>query len=500
MVALRRAGEDESLLVPRVWMEALEPRVMFSATAATLALDRGFGHGGFMPGTVAAAAVGPKGEMFLAIVPTDSHNYELVKLDSHARLDQHFGTHGVIEFDQEAQFGDMAQLQVQADGKPIFAVSGIYTAAIYYRNNSDGTPDQSFGTGGHAYSGTEYPPDNLSSFWMDRDGKIVTVYDTYIRSQNNLITKGAMILRLNSDGTPDKTFGANGVRALSLGDGVAVDQPGTFPAFDKTSATQLANGDVIAYFTFHNTSIDHRDIANERIVEQVRLDAQGNEVSSRTILRQIPREDLTPMEMPDGSLLVRQESYDGITPPTLTKYSVSGQLDQNFGVNGTLSILDFGSMTIQPDGKILMVTHIPDGPLSDTVGLYRLHADGSPDLSFAGGQVAYNQRINAVNSLVSLPNGLIFANVDKLGGDPIGDTTTTEVALIEPQGGTPNTFDLMTGPTAFASGDAIGGTPIWQSVKISGDAAAYRGLFSTASGTSLFNPEGKKDLFGEVVG
>ena len=66
-------------------------------------------------------------------------------------------------------------------------------------------------------------------------------------------------------------------------------------------------------------------------------------------------------------------------------------------------------------------------------------------------------------------------------------------------GGTPNTFDLMTGPTAFASGDAIGGTPIGQSAKIVGDAAAYRGLFSTAPGASLFNPDGKRDLFGVAV-
>lgn len=137
---------------------------------------------------------------------------KITKLTSTGALDTSWGTSGVIS--NSIQFAsDLIEL---SDGS--FLVSGhiFLEAPTYYKNwkvekfNADGTPDNTFGTGGSVViniHNDDYKPDMV----VDSDGNILLTGYT----RNGYIS----LVRLTSDGAPDTTFGENknGFVILSTG-------------------------------------------------------------------------------------------------------------------------------------------------------------------------------------------------------------------------------------------------------------------------------------------
>lgn len=106
---------------------------------------------------------------------------------------------------------------VQPDGK-IVVVGGIANAGSQFdffvqRLNADGSPDETFANaiGRASYS---YSPSSevANTATLQSDGKIIVV--GYVQAANNYGDFG--ILRLNSDGSPDETFGPGGWRVVSM--------------------------------------------------------------------------------------------------------------------------------------------------------------------------------------------------------------------------------------------------------------------------------------------
>ena len=505
VAALRRAGEDESLLVASVWMEALEARVMFAATAATLALDRGFGVGGFMPGTVTTVAAGTQGDSYAVISPAGDGNFELVRFDSHARLDTRFDQNAQQVITGSTDYLYDLELHVQADDKVVVATNGV-DGLVFYRLNRDGTSDMSFGAGGKA--SIAFPHQETFQFWFQPDGKLTVIYTNRNSEANLTAFDEPVICRLNQNGTADLSFGTGGVRPLLLDSDVPVPtltNPNTEHFIEALSAVQLPDGSVVAYLHILNAHFVFSDplgiSAFDSAVEQVRLDSNGNEISVSTVLRQEQLAYPTTLEEPDGSLLNVVNAIDG-SSTMLFRYAADGTPDTTFGVNGALSVALLDGIAVQPDGKIVISIRDPDGPIGfDQVsGLQRLNPDGSPDLTFAKGQAAYDERIYRVDDIFLLSNGFILAQVVKQNPANFSDDESVEFALIQPMGGLPNTFDLVHGPDGTSASDALFGASLSQHSIDSGGAATYRGLFATAPGASLFDPEGKRDVFGETVG
>ncbi|MEN8207774.1 MAG: T9SS type A sorting domain-containing protein [Candidatus Fermentibacteria bacterium] len=122
--------------------------------------------------------------------------------------DMSFATGGLAEL----QYGTNTyayNLELLPDGKLL--VSGIcYTTAsdaefFVARFLTDGTPDTSFGTGGHAltdYSATE---DLCYAMGLQSDGKIVLAGRT-----NDVPFSALLFTRFNADGTLDTSFGTDG--------------------------------------------------------------------------------------------------------------------------------------------------------------------------------------------------------------------------------------------------------------------------------------------------
>ncbi len=183
-------------------------------------------------------------------------------------------------------FTEVLKLALQPDGKIVFA--GLQEDWLVGRLNSDGTPDSSFGNGGYAIGPGGY------ALALQPDGKILVANRNNFFPQNTL----QVIKRLNTDGSPDTGFGSGGSATVSF-----VNQAG-----DLARAPDLA-------------------------------------------------------VQPDGKILLGGAIR--LSPPVtgfdfaLARLNGNGSFDNSFGYNGRVTTdvqgQDYGrSILLQPDGKIVL--------------------------------------------------------------------------------------------------------------------------------------------------
>jgi uncharacterized delta-60 repeat protein len=150
---------------------------------------------------------------------SDAARIDLYRFNFDGSADTTFGSSGVIELDAPNGNGlDDASLAAQQDGRIIigYQASGSETVSRY---NTDGSPDQSFGTGGSTTFGSNFNTlgePEFSDIALQPDGKIV-IKNYSITFPGGVDTFTPQLYRLNSDGTVDASFGSEGVVNLALG-------------------------------------------------------------------------------------------------------------------------------------------------------------------------------------------------------------------------------------------------------------------------------------------
>jgi uncharacterized delta-60 repeat protein len=158
-------------------------------------------------------------------------------------LDTTFGTNGVATYDSGNVDHGWTVL-LQPDGKivvPGVTFNGTDGDVLVLRYNSDGTLDTTFGTNGVA----TYDSGNVDHAWwtaiLQPDGKIVVPGVTFNGTDDDVL-----VLRYNSDGTLDTTFGTNGVATYDSGN---VDE-------GRTAILQPDGKIVVPGVTFNGTDYD----------------------------------------------------------------------------------------------------------------------------------------------------------------------------------------------------------------------------------------------------
>jgi len=129
---------------------------------------------------------------------------------SQSLLDANFGGNGIFLSTNPGAGYDIA---IQPDGKIVavgnFYVQGQGAEAAVIRLNANGTPDNTFGSGGYAITNISDTTDQFRSVVLMPDGKIVAAGVTGPFNSYDIF-----IVRYNSNGIPDNTFGG--------GDGIVV--------------------------------------------------------------------------------------------------------------------------------------------------------------------------------------------------------------------------------------------------------------------------------------
>lgn len=336
----------------------------------------------------------------------------LARYNSDGSLDITFDMDGKLTTPVGSANDSGSALAIQPDGK-ILAAGTTGSDRYSYRNsdivlvryNSDGSPDATFDNDGIVI--TDFRQfDSGADIALQPDGKIVIAGSSWNDSHFNDQT--AILMRYNSNGSLDSTFDEDGILTASIKSGQAVAiQPDGKIAMAGWSVTGIFSHFALARYNDDGSldaTFDGDGIANTEI--GVYSDAYAVAIQ------------------PDGKIIVAGESYNGNDYDfALVRYDTNGTLDTTFDIDGkVITGIDTNSdggyaIAIQSDNKII-VTGWSAGIGAD-IALLRYNSDGSLDTTFdIDGIVTtdINSSSDAGYAVVLQPNGKIivvgWSNID----------------------------------------------------------------------------------------
>ena len=143
-------------------------------------------------------------------------DFKLTRLNADGTLDLDFGTAGSVTTDFDADNDYARAVAVHSDGKIVIAgvgdISGNRDVAVV-RYNSDGTLDTTFDVDGKVTTDVGLNNTSTSDMTIQADGKIVV----FGSGQPGFDPKDFFTLRYNTDGSLDSSWGGTGIVITSLG-------------------------------------------------------------------------------------------------------------------------------------------------------------------------------------------------------------------------------------------------------------------------------------------
>jgi uncharacterized delta-60 repeat protein len=261
---------------------------------------------------------------------------------------------------------------IQPDGKIVVcgnAFNGSDHDFMIVRLNTDGSLDNTFGTNGIAAAnfGGE---DSCKAVAVQADGKIV------VAGTAQMNTADFALLRYKSDGSPDFNFGTNGRVTTDF-----------FGMYDYAQAMLIqSNGKiVVAGLANHDGRSDFALARyNNNGSPDTNFDGDGKVM---TILGSQYSEANGVVQQLDGKIVAVGFAESGSSDFALVRYNANGSLDTTFDNDGVV-ITDFGvhnatlnSVALQADGKIVAGGTVEWVGTNDFV-LAKYNTNGSLDSNF----------------------------------------------------------------------------------------------------------------------
>ncbi len=269
----------------------------------------------------------------------------------------------------------------------------VFSLVVFFQSTADaqdGHLDSTFAsngvvtniigsTAGIGYSGAAH------SVLVQGDGKIIAAGF----SGDGNETFFAMV-RYNSNGTVDTSFGTNGIVTTAIG-----------PTDDEAYSATLESDGKIILGGFSSMG----GLGSQRVFALVRYDTNGAVDSSfgkngvvTTAIGTADDEISSIVMQTDGKIIAAGYSYKGFLSNgdtyyfAMTRYTSNGTLDSTFGTKGVVTMQIQPSTTapewdlassvaLQSDGKILVAGTSGDGIVGD-FAVVRLNPDGTPDNTF----------------------------------------------------------------------------------------------------------------------
>jgi uncharacterized delta-60 repeat protein len=255
--------------------------------------------------------------------------------------------------------------------------------------------DSAFGTDGNLITATGNTTESAYAVTLQPDGKLVAVGSVLARDQNQSYDHDFAVVRYNTDGSLDTSFGGDGKVITAFTENydaaltVAIQRDGKIVA---AGVSHDADGEWLAALVRYNIdgSLDASFGSDGKVI------SEGADIG--TILIQ-----------PNGKIVA-----DG-GGSLVIRYTADGSIDSSFGTGG-FATAGFGvwAVAVQPDGKIIASgdNYCPDEACRD-FALARFNQDGSLDTSFDSDGILttrFDGAWSVASSLILQPDGKIVAS------------------------------------------------------------------------------------------
>lgn len=303
----------------------------------------------------------------------DSYNMQrlITRFTIDGELDTSFGVGGALLLGNEMAGNVFLSAAVQPDDK-IVAVGRYNSDFTVSRFHPDGSLDTDFGPGGIVSAEyTENSDDDAFAVALQEDGKIVVGGNTY-NTWETPWSANFFIMRYNSDGTPDMSFGSGGkvitdfhgqedhIRAL------AIQADGKILAAGDATSGNERNFAIARYNT--DGSLDEGFGDAGKVETNIEYE-NGNTTFS--VIRSL-------IVLEDGKILAAGSTNQAGYVLGMARFNSDGTLDSTFGNDGKVKTQSGPGtkIAVQADGKI-----VAGGGYGDYI-VARYHSDGSVDSGF----------------------------------------------------------------------------------------------------------------------
>ncbi len=367
---------------------------------------------------------------------TPNYDFALVRYNTDGTLDNSFGTGGKVTTDFGGTSDQAVAVALQPDGKIVVVggsdSSSASTNFALARYNTDGTLDSSFGTGGKVITDFAGGSDAANAVVIQSNGKIIAA--GYSRT-SNVQGDDFAVVRYNTDGSLDNSFGTGGKvltdfgGSLEFADEIIIQSDGKIIAAG-TSGNFVSGSGFRRKFTLvrYNAdgSLDTSFGTGGKVQTSIRLDDTAYAAAIQA----------------DGKIVLAGFSSTGTAGSAdfaAVRYNPDGSLDNSFGTGGTV-LTDFGgsgsdvarAVVIQSNGKIVVVGDTGSSSNRD-FAVARYNTDGSLDSSFGTSGKVITPVGNSSNDLVNAADIQADGKIVVVGGSTTGtfpSPTNTEFAVV----------------------------------------------------------------------
>ncbi len=463
----------------------------------TILTGYGAGSGG------AAGAVLVQADQKILVASSSATNFVVFRFLPNGSVDTGYGYNGISTVNFNSGTTEPRKMVFQQDGKLLVAgrrTVGDESDFALARLDPSGSPDMTFNNSGRVVTGSPFENEVGNAVAVDHNGLIMVagthgdspnframvvryrpngqldpffgnrgvlrwdssrstsaadiisesngdlVFSGFSREHSELARGGLAVFRTDSDGHPDAGFGSNGT---ALAEGANETAESTGMAIQADGKTLLAGGSgavnleqaTIVRFDQDGSADQGFGINGKVILETPTRNARFNAVEA----------------LPDGKILALGSIgfLNLITPYDsfiLARFNPDGSLDDQFqGTGYLISELSVGAvaMSIQPDGKIVVLGSAPDTVNILAFRLIRFDENGALDTSFNG----QGYKIISFGANYQFPTSLKLQNDGKIvaggvAGRPTGNGDIV-LARVNPNG----SLDRSFGPGGFVVTD-----------------------------------------------
>ena len=475
------------------------PGVLMNDSGQLAALVSGPAHGtlslnsnGGFTYTPTAGYSGPDSFTYHAVNGAGNSNLATVSItvspSAAGDLDSTFGGDGTVVTDVGTGRHDRGEdVALQSDGKLV--VGGWYQSASkgkefgLVRYNSDGSLDGTFGNGGIVRTSFGSKDDAITGIAIQSDGKIVA--GGYATVSNRLTFA---VARYNTNGTLDKTFDGDGkvtTNVVSLGEeikDIMIQPDGKIVAVGNAeTASGVTDFALVRYNA--NGSLDTSFGVGGKVT------TPGTDGSSAVALQA------------DGKIVVAGSANPG--EGSIARYNTNGTLDTSFAGNGLIEATQgvaYRGLAIQTDGGIVVAAN--SGPDSH---IARFDANGNVDPSMGGDGTAtspidtpYDVAIQPDGKIVTAGQGIYNGDVYPLivtrsNSDGTLDTTFgsggVATAPMPPNATVANSLAIQPDGKIVAAGFVTDGSAPWMDGNWNTLVARFEGDASAAAAATALTDE-----------